>query len=112
MSYGDPAYTLIRGGSTAPPASAVGANMFGTYGGLSTILAETVLIFLSADGANAYRIGPSATLTDGTGHRIPSSTSNVALPTMKAHEVKDFGVVNDTANANASVIWSIWRRYP
>lgn len=111
MSYGDPAYTLIAGGSTVKSASTVGP-IFGLYNGLSAVSKETVYLRISAEGANSFWIGSSGTLTNDTGFKIPGGASDVALPPMKAHELKDFGLVNDVAAANASVIWSIWRRYP
>jgi hypothetical protein len=111
MAYGDPSYTLFSSGSFAVAGSVVGA-IFGSYGGLSTISAETVHLWLSAEGARSYRIGPSATLTNGTGYKIPGGASDVVLPPIRAHELKDYGIVNSIADVNASALWAIWRRYP
>jgi len=111
MAYGDPSYKLYAGGSLAVAGSVVG-SIFGAYGGLSTISADTAILWLGANGANSYRIGASATLTNDTGYRIPSGTSNVQLLPMKAHELKDYGIVNDVGDANASAVWAIWVRNP
>ena len=109
MAYGDIHYNMYATGSTI--LNNASQNLLGNYTGLSDLnLSDVVELDLNALNANNYLVSASG-FTNNSGIRV-SSGSTVQLRPMRVRNASGLVAYLETASANASAMWVIWRREP
>lgn len=112
MAYKDTSYTWLAGGSTAT--SAAGAhNIFGTYGGLSSINANEVIILMVSACAGDLRLSldPTKGATNDTSLRLFGAASTFDIPPMTVSNASQITMAREGAN-NPVLFWGAIVRTP
>lgn len=109
--YGDTSYNWLASGSTSASADDTGIVLFGTYGGLSDLNQDDVVLLEARAVTNSLRIFPTNSASATSFGRLHEAGSPYeTYRAMRVGDASQLVFANHTATADAVLYWELWRR--
>jgi hypothetical protein len=113
MAYGDVNFEIAKTSSVVYATTGLSQQLLLTDNSLSSTynLDEVFIIDVELANANAFRIAPSS-LSNNIGISFNEGSAVKTLPPMKVRNINQLAAYNASASANASVVYTFWRKLP
>ena len=112
MARGDVSYSFVTAGSSSA-STALAYPLFGINNSLSRLNEdEVVVIQLTMQGAADFFVGPSGSISNNFGIKIPAGTSGIELPPMRVGDASALSMIRATSGVNPAHNYVVWARRP